>query len=234
VYTRFVRKYPEHAKTHFASIMILMGHLQTLTIIGSLQLGWPLIIQEILASINLPLMDYIPLPCILTDPVLKALLSYVETAVVLLLLMGAWLVVRCWREAWAEYYLSVLFSLLFTVGLRVSASLFMRYDEDQTRLIIARLVASLLPLFWLFLLWRFRRSRHPVIEATWFAARNDAVTGTLYALVMIAARMEPMSWPQMAVDSISAILCLQAGGRILRDLTRAPTPLDIEEEGKQA
>jgi hypothetical protein len=100
-------------------------------------------------------MDYIPLPCILTDPVLKALLSYVETAVVLLLLMGAWLVVRCWREAWAEYYLSVLFSLLFTVGLRASTALFMRYDEDQTRLTIARLVATLLWLFWLYLLLRF-------------------------------------------------------------------------------
>ncbi|KOO30598.1 hypothetical protein Ctob_007908, partial [Chrysochromulina tobinii] len=99
VYTRFVRKYPEHAKTHFASIMILVGHLQTLTIIGSLQLGWPLIIQEILASINLPFMSYIPVPCILTDPVLKALLSYVETAVVLLPLVGAWLVAWRRREA---------------------------------------------------------------------------------------------------------------------------------------
>ena len=82
------------------------------------------------------------------------------------------------------------------------------------------------------LLWRFRRSHHPVIEATWFSARNDAVTGTLYALLMIAARMEPMSWPQMAVDSISAILCLQAGGQILRDLLRAPPPFDIKEEGE--
>ena len=81
------------------------------------------------------------------------------------------------------------------------------------------------------LLWRFRRSNHPVIEATWFSARNDAVTGTLYALLMIAARMEPVTWPQMAVDSISAILCLQAGGRILRDLLRSPPPFDIEKEG---
>ena len=68
------------------------------------------------------------------------------------------------------------------------------------------------------LLWRFRRSRHPVIEATWLSARNDAVTSTLYALVMMAARFTPMTWPQMAVDSISAILCLQASGQILRDL----------------
>jgi hypothetical protein len=155
LYTRLVRKYPEHAKTHVATIMILVGHLQTLTIIGSLQLGWPLIIEQILASINLPLMGYIPVPCILTDPVLKALLSYAETAIVLLPLVGAWLVARCVRKTWAEYFLSVLFSLLFTVGLRVSVTLFMRYDEDQTRLIIARLVASLLWLFWVFLLRRF-------------------------------------------------------------------------------
>ena len=84
------------------------------------------------------------------------------------------------------------------------------------------------------LLWRFRRSHHPVIEATWLSARNDAVTSTFYALAMIAARMEPVTWPQMAVDSISAILCLQAGGRILCDLTRSPTPFEIEKQGEKA
>jgi hypothetical protein len=174
MYTRFVRKYPDHAKTHVATFMILVGHLQTLTIIGRLQLGWPLIIQEILASINLPLMSYIPLPCILTDPVLKALLSYAETAIVLLPLVGAWLVARCRREAWAEYVLSVLFSLLFTVGLRASVALFMRYDEDQTRLTIARLVAPLLWLFWLFLLWRFRRLLREAREAAKEAEKHAA------------------------------------------------------------
>jgi hypothetical protein len=244
-FTRYMRKYPEHAKTHVASFLILVGHLQTLTIIGRLQLGWPLIIQEILASINLPLISYIPVPCILTDPVLKALLSYAETAIVLLLLLRAWLVAWRRREAAtraedkreeaqkaleagmavapkakakvlvkallraallrmvgrcrsvpqevaadatkdaakakaaadkaaaaaaeAEYFLSVLFSFLFTVGLRASVTLFMRYDEDQTRLAIARLVASLLWLFWLFLLWRFhwllRKAREAAREA---------------------------------------------------------------------
>ena len=79
------------------------------------------------------------------------------------------------------------------------------------------------------MLWRFRDSRHPVIEATWLSARNDAVTSTLYALAMMAARLEPVSWPQMAVDSISAILCLQAGGQILRDLLRADAPACNEE-----
>ena len=226
-YTRLVRKYPEYAKTHVASIMILVGHLQTLTIIGRLQLGWPLVIQEILASINLPLISYIPLPCILTDPVLKSLLSYAEIAVVLLLLAGAWLV--AWRrrkaatraalkreeaqKAWsvaqevaadvakvkaaadkantaaddARYFLCVLFSLLFTVGLRVSASLFMRYDEDQTRLIIARLVASLLPLFLLFLLrrfhWLLREARGAAEKAAAAAAVASRIGLGEYVLV---------------------------------------------------
>ena len=88
------------------------------------------------------------------------------------------------------------------------------------------------------MLWRFRRSHHPVIEATWLSARNDALTSTLFALAMMAARLEPVSWPQMAVDSISAILCLQAGAQILRDLLRADAPasaahagLAIEKEG---
>ena len=71
------------------------------------------------------------------------------------------------------------------------------------------------------LLWRFRRSDHPVIEATWLSARNDAVTSTLYALVMMAARSMPLTGPQMIVDAISAILCLQAGVKILRELMRS-------------
>ena len=82
------------------------------------------------------------------------------------------------------------------------------------------------------LLWRFRRSNHPVIEATWLSARNDAATSTLYALVMMAARFAPDTWPQMAVDVISAILCLQAGVQILRELMRSKqNEFAIEEEG---
>jgi len=81
------------------------------------------------------------------------------------------------------------------------------------------------------LLWRFRGSHHPVIEATWLSARNDAVTSTLYALIMMAARSEPMVWPQMVVDSISAILCLHASSQILRDLLRAEAGGPGEEAG---
>ena len=67
-------------------------------------------------------------------------------------------------------------------------------------------------------LFRFRKSKSPIIEATWLSARNDAVTSTLYALVTMAARFYPERWPQMGVDMFSVALCWQAAWRILRDL----------------
>ena len=50
----------------------------------------------------------------------------------------------------------------------------MRYDEDQTRLIIARLVATLLWLFWLFLLRRFHRLLREAREAAKEAEKHAA------------------------------------------------------------
>lgn len=137
VYTYVVQRYPEYAKSHVASCLILISHLQTLTIIGSMHLGWPQVIKELLANINLPIMGYIPLPCILKNNVLKALISYTETVMVLVPLIVAWLFARrrsnsqgiTAREAWAEYFLSVIFSVLFTFGLRASVSLFMSVAE---------------------------------------------------------------------------------------------------------
>ena len=70
VYTRFMRKYPEYAKTHVATIVILFSHFQTLTIIGSMQLGWPLFIKKILSNINLPLMGSARVPSN-TSPALR-------------------------------------------------------------------------------------------------------------------------------------------------------------------
>ena len=151
--------------------MILFSHVQTLTIIGSMQLGWPLVIKEILAGINLPIMGYIPVACLLADPVLKSLLSYSETGVIMLLLVSSWLVARrrknepdedghrpiTEREARSEYLLSVLFSFLFTFGLRASATLFVRYDENPTRQAVSRVAAAIPPIFLLFLFSRFWR-----------------------------------------------------------------------------
>ena len=126
-----------------------------------------MLIKMILASINLPIMGYIPVACVLTDPVLKMLLSYLETMSVLLLLVVTWMYAHSRRkdrvgmftkrDPRAEYILSLLFSCVFTFGLRASTTLFARHDEDPTQQLISRAVASLLPLFMLFLICHFRR-----------------------------------------------------------------------------
>lgn len=79
------------------------------------------------------------------------------------------------------------------------------------------------------LLWPFRHSQHPVIEATWLSARNDVVVSSLYAVVMLAARLYPSLWPQMMVDAISACLCLQAGAKVVRDALRIDA---VMQEGR--
>lgn len=190
--------------TAVATAMILVSHIQTLTIIGSMQLGWPLVIKQILASINMPIMGYLPLACLLNDPVLKSLLSYSETGAVMLLLVSTWLVARrrknkpdarefadraergsfaepsiTEREASAEYFLSALFSVLFTFGLRASASLWVRYEEDPTRQAISRGIAVLCPSFMLFLLWRFTwllRIHRKAVEAAKGLSNQENVT----------------------------------------------------------
>lgn len=64
---------------------------------------------------------------------------------------------------------------------------------------------------------RFRHTKNPLIEATWLSARNDAFSATAFALVMAAARLAPMRWPQMAVDAFAACLAFQAAWVITRD-----------------
>ncbi len=66
-------------------------------------------------------------------------------------------------------------------------------------------------------LWRFRASRNPLIEASWLSARNDAISATLFAVVIAVARLAPARWPQMAVDAFTAGLAFQAAWAIARD-----------------
>ena len=72
-------------------------------------------------------------------------------------------------------------------------------------------------------LWRFRASPNPLIEASWLSARNDAISAALFALIIAAARLAPMRWPQMAVDAFTAFLAFQAAWTIARD-ARAQKP----------
>ncbi len=65
-------------------------------------------------------------------------------------------------------------------------------------------------------LWRFRANPNPLIQATWFSSRNDAVSTTFGALVVLATRLAPVRWPEYATDVIFALLSFQATWAILR------------------
>ena len=41
-----------------ATLVTVWGHVQTLMIIGSMKLGWPLIIEQFIKNINMPIMGY--------------------------------------------------------------------------------------------------------------------------------------------------------------------------------
>jgi len=59
-------------------------------------------------------------------------------------------------------------------------------------------------------LWRFRRNPNPLIQATWLSSRNDAVSTTFAALVVVAVRLAPVRWPEYAADLVFAGLSFQA------------------------
>jgi len=65
-------------------------------------------------------------------------------------------------------------------------------------------------------LWRFRRHPNPLIQATWLSSRNDAVSTTFGALVVMAVRLAPVRWPEYAADLVFASLSFQATWAIIR------------------
>src|SRR5215213_192169 len=65
-------------------------------------------------------------------------------------------------------------------------------------------------------LWRFRRHPNPLIQATWLSSRNDAVSTTFGALVVMAVRLAPGRWPEYAADLVFAGLSFQATWAIIR------------------
>lgn len=65
-------------------------------------------------------------------------------------------------------------------------------------------------------LWRFRRNPNPLIRATWLSSRNDAVSTTFAAFIVMATRLAPVRWPEYAADLAFAGLSFQATWAILR------------------
>lgn len=66
------------------------------------------------------------------------------------------------------------------------------------------------------LLWRFRGSANPLIQATWLTSRNDALATLIGAMLILAARLSPVRWPEYALDLVYAGMSFQATAAIVR------------------
>jgi Co/Zn/Cd efflux system component len=121
-------------------------------------------------------------------------------------------------ERWSGFALA---AILAAAGLQTAWQIWRTFiDPPEVEAAAVTISAALIVLeSWavVLALVRFRASHNPVIEATWLSARNDAVTGTLYALVTLAARLAPMIWPQMFVDTLGMILAFVAAWQVARD-----------------
>ncbi len=71
------------------------------------------------------------------------------------------------------------------------------------------------------LLFRFRGSHDPVVEASWLSARNSIVTGVLGAAVTVLVVSPTIQWPQTLIDAFGALLAFQAAVVVLRDARSA-------------
>jgi Co/Zn/Cd efflux system component len=94
-----------------------------------------------------------------------------------------------------------------------------------TAIVIAYLVVGAL--------WRFRRHDNPLIRATWLSSRNDAISTTLFALLVMATRVAPVRWPEYALDVVTAAISFQATYAIVqaeRRDRRSSSPRDRGED----
>ena len=65
-------------------------------------------------------------------------------------------------------------------------------------------------------LWRFRDNSNPLIQATWYTIRNDAISTTLFSLLFLVTRLAPMRWPEYALDVAGVVISFQASWAIVR------------------
>jgi Co/Zn/Cd efflux system component len=78
-------------------------------------------------------------------------------------------------------------------------------------------------------LWRFRANDNPLIRATWLSSRNDAISTTLFALLVMATRLAPVRWPEYALDLVIAAISFQATFAIVRAERRDRRPAAAQQ-----
>ncbi len=66
-------------------------------------------------------------------------------------------------------------------------------------------------------LLRFRRSRDPFIAASWLSARNSALIIALESAITLVLSSSGSQWPEDLIDTLDAILTLQAAIVVARE-----------------
>ncbi len=64
----------------------------------------------------------------------------------------------------------------------------------------------------------FRRSRDPVLGATWLSARNSVFASLAGAIVTVACESYALRWPRIAVLALESVLAFQAAFVVASDL----------------
>jgi divalent metal cation (Fe/Co/Zn/Cd) transporter len=76
----------------------------------------------------------------------------------------------------------------------------------------------------LVLMWRFRRSDHPLIAATWLSSRNSIIITLCFAAMSLFARTRSHQGFEIALDLLAIFLSFQAVYAILTKLRWYTTP----------
>ncbi len=93
-----------------------------------------------------------------------------------------------------------------------------------TAIVIAYLVVGAL--------WRFRAHGNPLIRATWLSSRNDAISTTLFALLVMGTRVAPVRWPEYVLDVVTAAISFQATYAIVQAERRDRRSSSPRERGE--
>jgi Co/Zn/Cd efflux system component len=67
------------------------------------------------------------------------------------------------------------------------------------------------------LLFQFRGSHDPVVEATWLSARNSILTSALGGAVTLISKNFSAHWPQIVVDALGAFLAFQVAFVVVKE-----------------
>ena len=132
-------------KRYVSTVIIIVNHVQTLTIIGEMRLEWPLLAKQIMAALSL---QALRVPganpeCILDESVPTFwIFAYGESGLILLLQVVLLVLSFRWRTA--KTALSIVLSLVLTTSMRTITALFMQASTHPVFGPIGIAIASVL------------------------------------------------------------------------------------------